>query len=402
MAIANHERHRSATAEAESYALFSDDALYRAQQAIGLIPRRGGFGLGRRIAIAVAITWLPLVLYALWQRRLLPGTVAEPLFQHFGIHARFLLALPLLLVAESSSDAALRRVLPQFVSRGIVDETLRPAFRSILERASRLRGSRTALLGMIAVVAIGTTFGWERGEDMHELAWEIGAGGERHFGALWFSFVSRPIFLLVLVAWVWRLALLAWMFSRIAALELRLAPTHPDRTAGLGFLEQLTVGLAPLLFALAVPIAGRWGHDAMYHGLDVHTLKVPAAALVVVLAGVALAPLLAFAPRLRKVRRESLAAYGALLAEHGQLVERRWIRRETVEDHGLLSAPEIGPVADTVALYEVIAKMRTVPVGRQSLVPVVLASALPLIPVFAMQIPLKEIAKKLLAPLIGI
>jgi hypothetical protein len=73
MAIANQQRHRSATAEAESYALFSDDALYRAQQAIGLIPRRGGFGLGRRIAIAVAITWLPLVLYALWQRRLLPG-----------------------------------------------------------------------------------------------------------------------------------------------------------------------------------------------------------------------------------------------------------------------------------------------------------------------------------------
>jgi hypothetical protein len=42
------------------------------------------------------------------------------------------------------------------------------------------------------------------------------------------------------------------------------------------------------------------------------------------------------------------------------------------------------------------------PVGRKSLLPVVLASALPLVPVFAMQIPLKEIAKTLLAPLIGI
>jgi hypothetical protein len=151
-----------------------------------------------------------------------------------------------------------------------------------------------------------------------------------------------------------------------------------------------------------VPIAGRWGHDALYHGLDVHTLKLPAAGLVVVLAAVALAPLLAFAPRLRKVRRASLTAYGALLAEHGRLVERRWIRREPVEDNGLLSAPEIGPVADTVALYEVIAKMRTVPIGRKSLLPVVLASALPLIPVFAMQIPLNEIAKMLVAPLVGI
>jgi hypothetical protein len=376
--------------------------LFRAQQAIGLIPKRGGFGLGRRIAIAVAITWLPLMLYALWQRRLLPGTVPEPLLQHFGVHARFLLALPLLLIAESSTDAALRRVLPQFVARGIVDETLRPAFRSILERAGHVRGSRTALLGMIALVALATTLGWTKGNDMHELVWESAEAGSLHFGALWFSFVSRPVFLLVLIAWVWRLGVLAWSFSRIAALELRLSPTHPDRTAGLGFLEQLTVGMAPLFFAIAVPIAGRWGHEAMYHGLDVHTLKVPAAALVVVLAAIGLAPLLAFAPRLRTVRRASLAAYGALLAEHGRLVERRWIRHETVEDHGLLSAPEIGPVADTVALYEVIAKMRTMPVGRKSLLPLVLASALPLIPVFAMQIPLKEIAKMLLAPLIGI
>ncbi len=402
MTIANHDRPGAASIEAESYSLFADDALVRAQQAIGLIPRRGGFGLGRRIAIAVGITWLPLMLYALWQRRLLPGTVPEPLLQHFGIHARFLLALPLLLVAESSTDAALRRVLPQFVSRGLVDAALMPAFRSILERARALRASRTALLVMVALVAIATIAGFTRSYDLHELAWEVEPVGGLHWGVLWFSFVSRPLFLLMLVAWLWRLALLAWMFSRIAALELRLAPTHPDRTAGLGFLEQLTVGLAPLFFAIAVPVAGRWGHDAMYHGLDVQTLKVPAAALVLVLAAIGLLPLLAFAPRLRAARRASLAAYGALLAEHGRLVERRWIRHESVDDQGLLSAPEIGPVADTIALYEVIAKMRTVPVGRQSLVPVLLASALPLIPVFAMQIPLKEIAKMLLAPLIGI
>ncbi len=389
--------------EAENFSLFSDDALYRAQQAIGLIPRQGGFGLGRRIAIAVAITWLPLVLYALWQRRLFPGAVPEPLLQHFGIHARFLLALPLLFVAESSTQAALHRVLPQFVSRGLVDESLRPAFRATLERAGQLRKSRTALLVMIGVVAVATLLGFNFSDDVHELAWEFGSGEPHPFGVLWFTLVSRPIFLLVLVAWLWRLGVLTWMFSKIAALELRLAPTHPDHTAGLGFLENLTVGLAPLLFAVAVPIAGRWGHDAMYHGLDVLTLRAPAVGLVVVLAAVALAPLLAFVPRLRKVRRASIAAYGALLAEHGRRVERRWIRHEVVADEdGLLSAPELGPVADTAALYEVVAKMRSAPIGRKSLLPVVLASALPLIPVFAMQIPLKDIAKKLLAPLIGI
>lgn len=305
-------------------------------------------------------------------------------------------------MAESTTESALRRVLPQFVMRGFVDESLQPAFRAILARANALRRSRFVFLAMLALVALASFVGWTRGEEMHELVWEQTLDGSPHFGAIWLLFVSRPIFLLVLLAWVWRLGLLAWLFARIAALDLRLAPTHPDRTGGLGFLENLTVGLAPLFFALAVPIAGHWAHDAMYHGLDVGTLKFPAVGLVLVLAAIALAPLLAFFPRLRAVRRSSLAAYGTLLAEHGRLVERRWIRGETVEDHGLLSAPEIGPVADTVALYEIVAKMRSVPVGRKALMPVVAAAVLPLVPVFATQVPLKQIVAMLLKPLIGI
>lgn len=396
--------HASKTAAdaGEGFTLVIDDAFYTAQQAIGLIPRRGGFALGRRIALAIAITWLPLVGYALWQRRLFAGAAPEPLFQHFGIHARFLLALPLMLVAEATTDSALNRVLPQFVARGFVDDKLQPAFRAALTRANALRRSRVALLSILVFVAVATVAGWIFGGSMHDLVWEDTASGGPHFGALWFLFVSRPVFLLVLLAWFWRLGVLAWLFKRIAALDLHLAPTHPDRTAGLGFLEGMTVGFAPLLFALAVPIAGHWAHETVYHGLDVRELRFPAAALVLVLAAIALAPLLAFAPMLMRVRRTSLAAYGALFAEHGRLVDRRWIRGEKVDDHGLLSAPEIGPVADSIALYEVVAKMRTVPIGRKALVPVLIAAILPLIPVVATQIPLKQIVAKLLKPLIGI
>lgn len=392
-----------AAAEGEGFSLEAEDPLHRAQQALGLIPRSGGFGLGRRIAIAIAITWLPLILYAVWQHVLLPGSVPEPLFRHFGIHARFLIALPLLIVAESTLDGALRRILPQFTARGLVDADLRPAFLAILERARRLRSSRTALGVMIGLIAVATLLGWVRSDEIHELVWESsGATAPLRLGAFWLSFVSRPIFLLALVAWIWRLAVLAWMFSRIAGLELRLAPTHPDRTGGLGFLEQITVGLAPVFFAVSVPIAGRWGHDALYHGMDVHSLKVPAVALVLVQLLLALTPLLAFSPLLRRVRRKAIAEYGALLAEYGRRVERRWLRREVVEDDGLLSAPELGPVADTGALYEAVANMRTAPIGRRSLLPIALASALPMIPVFATQIPLREILTKLLAPLVGL
>jgi hypothetical protein len=79
-------------------------------------------------------------------------------------------------------------------------------------------------------------------------------------------------------------------------------------------------------------------------------LRVPAAVLVAGSVLVGLAPLVVFAGRLMALKRRSLVAVGALLAEYGRLFDRRWIRRETVDDAGLLGAPEIGPVADTVAL----------------------------------------------------
>jgi hypothetical protein len=388
---------------AADFSLVVDDPFYRAQQTLGLIPRRGGFALGRRIAIVIALTWLPLVVYAFVQRRLVVGGEApEPLLEHFGVHARFLLALPLLLVAESTMQGTLHRILPQFVTSGLVDEALTPAFRAILADAARLRSSRIALGVMVVLIAVGTTLTWLHSGDLHELSWEP-ATDRTAFGVLWFSFVARPLFLLALAAWAWRLVVLFRMFAQIAKLDLRLAPTHPDRAAGLGFLEALTAGLAPIGFAVAVPIAGRWAHDAVYHGVDVHTLQAPAIAFVVVQVGIALTPLLAFAPRLRALRRESLAGYGALLAEYGRRVERRWLRREVVADEeGLLSAPELGPVADTVSLYQAVASMRAAPIGRRSLLPVAIASVVPMIPVFAIQIPLKQILTKLLTPMLGI
>lgn len=385
------------------FADVADDALSRAQQALGLIPKDGGSGLGRRIALAIAITWLPLVVYALWQRRFLPGTVSEPLFQHFGVHGRFLLALPLLILAEATTRASLRASLPQFLSRGLVTGAEVPAFRTILERASHLRSSRVALFVMLAIVLFGAVSSWSHARDVHELAWEASPDEKGfHFGVVWFSFVSRPLFQLALLAWAWRLCVVGWAFARIARLDLALAPTHPDRAGGLGFLERTTSGLAPLFLAISIPIAGRWGHEAAYHGLDVNTLRGPAVGLVILNLAIAMAPMLAFAPRLRALRRDAIARWGALLAEHGRLVERRWLRGEQLDDDALLSAPELGPVADTVALYETVRGIRIAPIARSSLIAPLVATAIPLLAVASVQIPLKEIVKKLLTGLAGI
>ena len=112
-----------------------------------------------------------------------------------------------------------------------------------------------------------------------------------------------------------------------------------------------------------------------------------------------LAPLLPWQRALAAAKRRAELEYGALVAEHGRLVRRRWIERQPVGDAPLLSAPEIGPVADTIALYEAARNMRSVPIGRRSLLAVLLPAAIPLVVVLAIEVPIKDLLLGLLKTL---
>jgi hypothetical protein len=58
-------------------------------------------------------------------------------------------------------------------------------------------------------------------------------------------------------------------------------------------------------------------------------------------------------------------------------------------------------VADVVALYDTVKGLRAVPIARSSLIAPVVATLLPLVPVFATQVPIKTIVAKLLGGLVG-
>lgn len=381
--------------------LVRNDPFFRAQRAIGLIPATG-LGIGRRALLLALVTFGPIAVWAAFADRALPGAeTSEPLFQHFGVTVRCLIAIPLLVIAEGVAHAMTTRLLPHFASSGLVTDDQRDRFRSILSGIARLRDLSLPWVVIGTLLLAWLVIGPPAGEQ-HELIWADAAEGGTHhfgFGGLWFLYVVRPIFLVLLLAWLWRLALCFVLMSRIAKLDLSLVPTHPDRAGGLGFLETLPAAFSMVVLAMSAVLASRWAHDVLYHGVDVNSLRVPAAVFVVAMIVLFMAPLLPFSSRLRAAKRKAVLQYGALVARHGRGVQRRWIEGEPVDDE-LLSAPEIGPVADTGALYESVAKMRTMPIGRSTLLMIAVPAILPLLVVAAIQIPIKNILKTLLTTLI--
>jgi hypothetical protein len=374
------------------------DLLFRLQRRVGLVPA-GGLGLVRRAVFWSLLAWLPIVLWALYIRRALPGEVGEPLLAHFGVHARFLVAVPLLILAEGPVHALTTRLLPQFVHSGVVPPAAVGPFRAAIAATARLRDATLPWAVMLGiVVAFASTS--EIVHRSHEIEWEGGPVGRPGFGALWYLYVARSIYLTLVLAWLWRVVLLAVLFWRIARLDLALVPTHPDRAGGLGFLERVPPLFAPVPLAIGCVVASRWAHDAVYHGLALPSLKVQMIAFVVLSVVLFVLPLAAFAGPLKRAKKQALLDYGALVGRHGRLVHERWIQGKPVGDEALLAAPELGPVADTAAVYDAVKSMRTFLVGKATVVPLVAAAVAPMLAVLALQVPIKDLVLTLVKALL--
>jgi len=385
-------------AHSEGFSLVRDDLLFRLQRQLGLIPATG-LGIARRVVFYSMLCWLPLMIWAWWTGRMLPGGPEEPLLGHYGIHVRCLVAIPLLVIGEAQAQWTVPLCFTQFIRTGIVDAALEPRFREVIRAGTRLRDRVYPWVVIGGLVAIWTTTVLVS-PNPDEIAW-TGDRTVRTFGAWWLLLVVRPLFSVLLLAWVWRLVLAGVVLARIARLPLRLVPTHPDRICGLGFLARLPVVFAPFTLAVSSVVAASWAHLVAYHDTPVSSLYIQMVLLGIVLIALVALPLLCFTPLLLRTKKVAMLDYGALLAEHGCKVQRRWLAGESgFEDDPMLNAPELGATADTQTLYESVTKIRPVIVNRAVLVAIAMPAALPMLLLVAGQYPVKATLLKLLTVLL--
>ena len=381
--------------------LVRDEALSRWQHRIGLVPR-DGLGLVRRAVFWTLVAWAPMAVWALLNGRAIGTALDEPLLTHFGVHMRFLVAVPLLILAEGPVHAATTGLLRQLERSGLVPESALPRLRQVARDTVRLRRAAAPWLMILAVaLAIATIDAVTH--RAHELVWaedSDAAPGGIGFGGWWLLYVARPIFLAIALGWLWRAALLTILFARLARLGLAIVPTHPDGAGGLAFIERVPRAFALVVFATSAVLAAGWAHDVVYHGLEPLSLRVPMAAFVVLSVLVFCGPLLAFAGCLGRAKRQALLDYGALFARHGRLVHQRWIEGKALADDALLNAPELGPIADTQAAYDAVRRMRVFLFQKGSILTLALAAIVPFIVVIALKMPVREILIKLVKVLL--
>jgi hypothetical protein len=81
----------------------------RLQRSLGLI-KPDDSRIARRAELSVLVGWAPLVVLAVVEGLVLRNHVAESFFSDFAVHARSLLAAPMLILAEADCTPRLGRV----------------------------------------------------------------------------------------------------------------------------------------------------------------------------------------------------------------------------------------------------------------------------------------------------
>lgn len=387
----------NASANPIDFLIVRNDLPIRWQRKVGLAPDND-LGVARRALFFAMFTWLPIVIWAALESRLLDRAVGEPLLAHYGVHVRCLVAIPLLILAEGMALRVIRTIVTQFLDNGLIIESQRDRFTHIIKDNTDLRDKAFPWVIVFALTLLWLV-GVPESLHEHELSWatlDTGMG----FGGWWFLYVVRPIFTILLLGWLWRIGLLFRLFYQISKLDLALVPAHPDGMGGLGFLQKLPKAFILVTLAISAVLASRWIHDSVYHQIALDTLKLPLLSFVVLWGLTVLAPLFVFSAKMISTRKRALREYSALLSEHGRLVHQKWILRQKIGERAILDAPELGPSADIQALYAAVKHMRTVPIGKSCIMPILVPIALPMIIVAATQMPLMKILTTLFKALV--
>src|SRR5215470_12945881 len=107
--------------------------------------------LHRRIILSILLTWVPLAVLAMFSS-VGRGSGRVPFFNDIEVHARFLMALPILIGAELLVHSRIRLTVRRFLEWRIVLPEQRPLFQRAIESAQRVRNSVVAELALIALV----------------------------------------------------------------------------------------------------------------------------------------------------------------------------------------------------------------------------------------------------------
>ena len=370
---------------------------YRWLQRVGII-RGDDPSLGRRIVLAILITWVPLLVFSWLDGRALGSTPQKSFLLDFVTYARFFLAVPLMIVADVLVGPRLRTAGLHFLTAQLVREPDYPAVERAVAGVKKWRESRIAELIFVGLALVGawtiTIEDWHSGGSA---TWHtvVRTGGGISLAGLWFHIVAIPLIQFLWLRWLWRLMIWSRFLWHMSRLDLDLVPTHADGAGALGFLGNAHGSFGVFGFALGSLLSANAAFQMVYEGAKIQSFEISFGALVVVCLAIFLGPLLLFMPTLFQANREWRRRYTVLVGEYNRAFDQKWATGKTPESERLLGSADIQSLADLANSFDRLKSMKFVPFSRRVAMQLAVMPVLPALPLYLLVMPVGEILRTL-------
>src|SRR5688572_542036 len=106
----------------------------------------------RRVVVIAGVAWLPLLLLALIGGHAIGGPLQIPFLYDIEAQVRFLIALPILILAEVIVHSRLVHTVRRFVERRLIVAEDMPKFHAAIDSAMRIRNSLAVELTLLILV----------------------------------------------------------------------------------------------------------------------------------------------------------------------------------------------------------------------------------------------------------
>lgn len=215
----------------------------------------------------------PLCIFALvgWATHGIAGS----LIRDWSVHARLLVAMPVIIVAERLLDQIARISIVRLFDEALVPPASVPRVRAMVRAVERWCDAvwpESLLLAAALAAGVAALAGW-----IPESGVLSGHEPYRYDAVrLWYGLASLPIFQFVVWRSLFRFALWLRLLVGLARTPLALVATHADRRGGISFLRMPSVVFgALLLFAASAVLCASWATQIAAHGTPLSSFRVP-------------------------------------------------------------------------------------------------------------------------------
>lgn len=368
---------------------------YRLMQRIGVI-KGADPSIERRILFSIAVTWIPLLLFAIVDGRALGPMPTESMLLDFATYARFWLTVPLLMVADVIVGPRLTAAGLFFLRGDFVKQDDLPKFVDAMTRVQRRREALAPELIILGLAFVGASYlsveqWYARGAHSWK-SLELSNGGISLAG-LWHQFIAIPFLQFFFLRWIWRLTIWTLFLCEMSRLNLKLVATHADEAGGLGFLGVAHSFLAIFSFAMGAIVSADAAFRIYFEGAAIGSFEWIFVAYIVLNEILFVGPLLVFMGPLLRARLEALRYYSSLTNQYNRAFHARWIKDEPLPDEPLLGTADIQSLADLGNSFDRVRAMRDVPFSRRLVLQIAVMSALPALPLLLLVVPVRDILK---------